>query len=165
MSDILFKTEDRVFGYRVAGICIRNGKVLLQTLKGGAPYAFPGGHVDFGESSQETLTREFREEADFSITVGDLKWVAEIFFPWENRSWQQICLYYLVEITGEIPQEETIPVHDHLGGWDFDLIYRWVPLEEVKDLPVHPQKAKELLFSLQGGVQHFVSREQETKGL
>ena len=28
--DILFKTEDYVFSYRVAGICIQNGKVLLQ---------------------------------------------------------------------------------------------------------------------------------------
>lgn len=30
MSDILFKTDDYVFSYRVAGICIQNGRVLLQ---------------------------------------------------------------------------------------------------------------------------------------
>lgn len=28
--DILFHTEDYVFSYRAAGICVQNGKVLLQ---------------------------------------------------------------------------------------------------------------------------------------
>lgn len=30
MSDILFKGDDYVFSYRVAGICIHDGRVLLQ---------------------------------------------------------------------------------------------------------------------------------------
>ena len=30
MSDILLKTDDYVFSYRAAGICIQNGMVLLQ---------------------------------------------------------------------------------------------------------------------------------------
>lgn len=29
-KDILFKTEEYVFSYRVGGILIRNGKILLQ---------------------------------------------------------------------------------------------------------------------------------------
>ena len=42
--DILFKTEDWVFSYRVAGICVQNGKVLLQTTTGeDRSFAFPGG--------------------------------------------------------------------------------------------------------------------------
>ena len=31
LMDILFKTEDWVFSYRVAGICVHEGRVLLQT--------------------------------------------------------------------------------------------------------------------------------------
>ena len=30
MTDILFCTDSYVFSYRVAGVCIQNGKVLLQ---------------------------------------------------------------------------------------------------------------------------------------
>lgn len=30
MSDILFKTDDHIFSYRVAEICVQNSKVLLQ---------------------------------------------------------------------------------------------------------------------------------------
>ncbi len=31
--DILFRTEEYVFSCRVAGICVQNGKMLLQKLK------------------------------------------------------------------------------------------------------------------------------------
>ena len=30
MSDILFKTDDYIFSYRVGGLLIRDGKVLMQ---------------------------------------------------------------------------------------------------------------------------------------
>ena len=99
MSDILFKTEDGVFSYRVAGICVQNGKVLLQKATNDPGFAFPGGHAAFGETNAETLKREFKEEIGGDISVGELKWVGEVFFPWGNRPCHQICLYYSVEIT------------------------------------------------------------------
>lgn len=58
--DILFKTDEYVFSYRVAGICIQNGKVLLQKPSNDTAYAFPGGHVAFGETNAQTLVREFQ---------------------------------------------------------------------------------------------------------
>lgn len=42
MTDILFKTDDYIFSYRVAGICVQNGKVLLQKPTNDDGYAFPG---------------------------------------------------------------------------------------------------------------------------
>ena len=104
--DILFKTEEYIFSYRVAGICINNGKVLLQKPTNDNAFAFPGGHVEFGETNAQTLIREFKEEIGVDISVGDLKWVAEIFFPWGNKPCHQICLYYIVDITSNnIPLE------------------------------------------------------------
>ncbi|MEG1559837.1 MAG: hypothetical protein RRY79_01780 [Clostridia bacterium] len=50
MSDILFKTEDYIFNYRLAGICIQYGKVLLQKPTNDNGYAFSDGHVAFGET-------------------------------------------------------------------------------------------------------------------
>lgn len=44
MKDIFFKTEDYIFSYRVAGILIHNGKIILQRPVNGTGYAFPGGH-------------------------------------------------------------------------------------------------------------------------
>ena len=42
--DILFKNDDFVFSYRVGGILIHKGKILLQRPKNDA-YAIIGGHV------------------------------------------------------------------------------------------------------------------------
>lgn len=53
MGDILFHTGDGVFSYRVAGICIHEGRVLLQTTTGeDRSFAFPGGHAVFGETNE-----------------------------------------------------------------------------------------------------------------
>ena len=159
--DILFKREDGVFSYRVAGICVQNGRVLLQTTTGeDRSFAFPGGHVAFGETNGETLIREFREEIGADVSVGELKWVAEIFFPWGDKLCHQICLYYLVELRDSgIPMDGAFLGKEHLEGRKFDLEFHWVPIGEVGKLEVYPTQAPELLKKLHEGVQHFVYRE------
>lgn len=161
MADILFKTPDWVFSYRVAGICVHNGRVLLQTTTGeDKSFAFPGGHVAFGETHAETLKREFREEIGAEVSVGELKWVAEVFFPWGDRPCQQICLYYLVTIEdAAIPMEGTFLGKEHLEGRNFDLEFHWVPIEEASKREIYPVNARELLEKLDGGVQHFLYKE------
>ena len=162
MADILFKTEDWVFSYRVAGICVENGKVLLQTTTGeDRSFAFPGGHVEFGQTNVQTLIREFKEEIDADITVGDLKWVAEVFFPWGKKPCHQICLYYMVELQNpEIPREGMFLGEEHMEGRNFDLEFHWIPVEQVKELEVYPTNVKELMGKLDEGVQHFIYREE-----
>lgn len=160
--DILFKTENAVFSYRVAGICVQDGKVLLQTTTGeDRSFAFPGGHVEFGETNAETLVREFKEEIGADIRVGELKWVAEVFFPWGDKPCHQICLYYMVSIEdANIPRDGVFLGKEHLEGRNFDLEFHWVPIEKVRDVEVYPTNARELMEKLDDGVQHFVYREE-----
>lgn len=159
--DLLFKMEEGVFSYRVAGICLRNGRVLLQTTTGeDRSFAFPGGHVSFGETNEQTLIREFREETGLDIRVGELKWVAEIFFPWGEKTCHQICLYYLVEVQDEsVTAEGKFIGREQLEGRNFDLEFHWIPIEQVKKLEVYPMQAAALLEKLDEGVQHFIYRE------
>ena len=67
MQDIIFSTEDFVFSYRVAGICVKNGKVLLQKPTNDTGCAFPGGHVEPGESFVRSAIREVKEETGLDI--------------------------------------------------------------------------------------------------
>ena len=67
--DILFHTDEYVFSYRVAGICIQKGKVLLQKPINDTAFAFPGGQVSLGETNAQTLEREFQEEIGVDICV------------------------------------------------------------------------------------------------
>lgn len=84
MADILFKTDDYIFYYRVGGVLIHNDKMHLQRVPGDDGYAFIGGHVAFGETTAETLVREFKEEIRADIKVERLLMVERISFLGEN---------------------------------------------------------------------------------
>jgi len=158
--DIKFQTEEYVFSYRVAGICIQNEKVLLQKPTNDTGFAFPGGHMAFGETNAQTLIREFKEEIGADISVGDLIWVGEIFFPWDNKLCHQICLFYIVNIQSDnIPTEGMFIGEEQIEERNFNIEFHWVPLEELKNIEIYPTDAPELIKKINHGVQHFIYRE------
>ena len=157
MPDLLFETPEFVFSYRVAGICIHNGKILLQKPTNDTGFSFPGGHVSYGETHEQTLVREFHEEIGAEISVGPLQWVGEIFFPWGKKPCQQICLYYLISITdSHTPRQGMFLAQEHLQGRDFELEFHWVPMENLQQIKVYPEGAAAYLKNMHSGVQHFV---------
>lgn len=131
--DILFKNDDFVFSYRVGGILIRNGKILLQRPKND-DYSIIGGHVAAMETSIETLKREFEEELHTKIEVDNLLAIGEIYFSWGKRPCHQICLYYNVHLVNyDIPLDGVFHGYDGLDDKRIDLDFCWVPLEDLKN--------------------------------
>lgn len=59
---ITFDRGNLRFSYRVAGVAIRDGKVLVQESLDGGFYFLPGGRAELQESAGETLRREMQEE-------------------------------------------------------------------------------------------------------
>lgn len=70
---------------RVAAAVIRDGNRIFATAKGYGPYKgqweFPGGKIEPGETPQEALIREIREELATEIRVGDLIETIEYDYP------------------------------------------------------------------------------------
>ena len=165
-GDILFKSEDWIFSYRVAGVLIHNGRILLQKPKGDDGYSLIGGHVAAMETTQKTLEREFMEELHASIDVGALCAVGEVFFPWGKRPCHQIALYYRVNLRepSEIPLEGVFHGYDDLGGERINLDFCWIDLKDLPALKVYPQELKGHLCAGETGVFHFVSDQLEQKG-
>jgi ADP-ribose pyrophosphatase YjhB (NUDIX family) len=160
MNDILFKTEEYIFSYRVAGIAIQNKKVLLQKPINDNGFAFPGGHVSFGETNEETLLREFKEEINAKIKVNDLKWIGELFFPWGNKPCHQICLYYLIDILDEsTPKDGMFYANESLSGENMKLEFHWIPISDFSRIDVYPLNVKELIKSINDGPKHFIYKE------
>ena len=161
-QDILFKTDDFIFSYRVAGLLIKNNKILLQRPISDTGYAIPGGHVSFGETNEETLIREFREEIGVDIKVENLKWVGEIFFPWGDKPCHQITLFYKVTLT----EDTQIPLHEEFYGIEkidntsFKLEFSWVDVKDVLNVELYPTDAKELLLNDTKEIKHFIYREE-----
>lgn len=70
---------------RVAAAVIREGDRIFATARGYGDYKggweFPGGKIEAGETAQEALAREIREELDTEILVGDLIDTIEYDYP------------------------------------------------------------------------------------
>ena len=161
MQDILFYTDEYVFSYRVAGVCLYNDSVLLQKPVGSNDYAFPGGHVGLGETNEQTIIREFKEEMGANIKVGNLKWIGELFFPWGDKKCHQICLYYEVEITDDrTPKSGFFTGLELHENKEFDIEFHWIPVEKTNEYQIYPIQASKWLRSSDKNVKHFIYTEE-----
>ncbi len=159
MGDIIYKMDEYVFSYRVAGLLIHKNRVLLQRLYNDTAYSLPGGHVAFGETNEKTLIREFYEEINANIRVNSLQWVGEIFFPWGNKPCHQICLFYEVELTDQesIPLEGKFCGTEQLEDKSFKLEFSWTDINQLDNIELYPVEAKAYLAKGFDCVKHFVS--------
>jgi 8-oxo-dGTP pyrophosphatase MutT (NUDIX family) len=97
------------FQMRAAAIAIRNGRVLVQNIKGESTVFLPGGRIEQGEESGETLVREMQEEFGHTVEVGDLVFVMESFYPSRAQLFHEVSLYYRIAVGDDFP-----PRHRHL---------------------------------------------------
>jgi 8-oxo-dGTP diphosphatase len=77
--------EDRMKTVKVVAAIIVHGDEIFATQRGYGEFAggweFPGGKVEAGESPQEALIREIKEELDTEIEVGKLVDTVEYDYP------------------------------------------------------------------------------------
>ena len=70
---------------RVVAAVIKDGDRIFATARGYGAFkggwAFPGGKIEPGETPQEALAREIKEELDTEISVGDLIDTVEYDYP------------------------------------------------------------------------------------
>lgn len=120
---------------RAAGILVHEGQLLLvRHEKGGKAYwLLPGGGVDYGETVEAGLKREFREEVGLDIGVGRLVMVHDSIPPDRHR--QVLNLYFLVTCPNPVIKVTQDQV---LKGAQFH------PFEAVRGLPVYPNVKTEL---------------------
>ena len=117
-----------------------NGKVVLQyrspeRYKKWSGYAFPGGHIEEGESLVESVIREVYEETGLTITAPKLVAVKD-WEPDEGGRYIVFC-YKATEFTGQLRSSEEGEVSwvekDQLEN--LDLSYDMLPLLEVMEDP------------------------------
>ena len=117
-----------------------NGKVVLQyrspeRYKKWSGYAFPGGHIEEGESLAESVIREVYEET--GLTIADPKLVAVKDWPLEDGGRYIVFCYKATEFTGQLRSSDEGEVSwvekDQLEK--LDLSYDMLPLLEVMEDP------------------------------
>ena len=153
MKDWHFRDASSICLFRSAGILIRNGKMLVQCDQG--VYAIPGGHVKIGETSEQTLVREYKEETGAEIVCERLLWVEETFWKWENRDAHGIVFYYLISLKNDdMPDNCFVSQKDNCT-----IALTWVPLEEIKKLEIYPTFIKNEIHRIPKNTMHMISVE------
>jgi len=106
------------FNLRVYGILINEKKQVLvsdEYIRGNYYTKFPGGGLEFGEGTRDCLVREFMEEMNLKVEVGDHIYTTDYFqLSAFNPEHQIISIYYYVTALEEIK----VPLRDKL--FDFD---------------------------------------------
>ena len=117
-----------------------NGKVVLQyrspeRYKKWSGYAFPGGHIEEGESLAESVIREVYEET--GLTIADPKLVAVKDWSLDEGGRYIVFCYKATKFSGQLRSSEEGEVSwvekDQLE--QLDLSYDMLPLLEVMEDP------------------------------
>lgn len=134
--DLTLKTEKGIFNHRVAAVITQNHKLLAQKNVKTDEYYLVGGRVRFGESSEEALVREIKEE--LGVSVSDFKplWINECFFIDEGRRFHEIGMYYLVDIRNtDFNKYETVfETHEDSRT----NTYEWLETDKLDQVTLYP---------------------------
>ena len=149
IKDWIFSDERRICRFRVAGLLLRNNHLLVQKDKSNS-YAIPGGHVSFGETSENALIREFREEIGIDIQICRLIWVEENFWKCGKKDAHNISFYYLVT------QKDETALSDTFVSLDNNYVtIQWVSFDDLKKIEIYPEYIKYKITSISENIEHF----------
>ena len=107
-----------MFNIRVYGILINEQRQVLvsdEYIRGGYFTKFPGGGLEFGEGTRDCLKREFIEEMNLNVDIGDHIYTTDFFqMSAFNAQHQIVSIYYFAKAL------ETIKVPLRQKPFDFD---------------------------------------------
>jgi 8-oxo-dGTP diphosphatase len=95
-----------MFNLRIYGILINEKSQVLvsdEWIRGNYYTKFPGGGLEFGEGTRDCLRREFMEEMNLKVEVGDHIYTTDYFqMSAFNPAHQIISVYYFAKALEEI---------------------------------------------------------------
>jgi 8-oxo-dGTP pyrophosphatase MutT (NUDIX family) len=152
---ISFATTQGHFNYRVAGVALDGGRVLVQGERAGSFWTLPGGRAEMLECSPATLRREMHEELGVDVAVGRLLWLVENFFEHAGTPYHELGLYYAMSLPADHP---LAAAQGDFPGTEREtpLIFRWQPLEALAGLPLLPAFLVDALASPPASTGHVV---------
>jgi len=145
------------FNYRVAGVAIVDGHVLVCREDDDDYCMLPGGRVEMGEPSGLSLVREIAEEMDMVGTVGPMLFTSESFYGRVGERFHELGFIYALQLPAHLRPGGTQPflVREDEGHL---LQFSWLPLEgaALTEARLLPPWLPERLRRLSGQPEHVV---------
>jgi ADP-ribose pyrophosphatase YjhB (NUDIX family) len=146
------------FQMRAAGIALEDGYVLIHRAVHEDFWTLPGGRVEQGDTSIETIRREMREELLVEAEIGPLAIVVESFFNDIGQQFHEIGFYYTMRLPIGFSRLRGDVCHTILDG--VRLEFRWVPADvsSLVEWKLFPEPLRPYIAS-PGPLLHIVDRE------
>ncbi|KHE66859.1 NUDIX hydrolase, partial [Halobacillus sp. BBL2006] len=141
--DVRYEVGKQRFNYRAAGVLMENGHVLFHKQKGDTYWALPGGGIEMGEKSEDSVVREMEEELGYEVDVVQTLWIAENFFEYNGKDYHELGFYHLLKTDQNHFQQE--PFYGLEGE---RLIYQWLPIAQLQNFHLQPTFLSERLKDL-----------------
>ncbi|WP_186323262.1 NUDIX domain-containing protein [Bacillus nitratireducens] len=129
-----------------------HSKVLVQCDLSETFYRFPGGSIEFGETTKEAIMRELMEEYDLKIDVQELAVVNEHIFEWNNEKGHHGTLIHWGTVKERVTNEIRHKEHE-------DIILIWKSIEQLKNKPTYPDGIVSYLEDNKRNIVHFIIKD------
>ena len=150
--DIRIRESDAQFTLRAAALIIDNDRLLLVRDNAHDSYYTPGGKVRMGESSQQAVLREIKEETGCTFTLDRLVFVQERLFTFDQKRHHEICFYYLLHLP-----DHSLPHGTHTDQ-PFESLH-WLHIGNLSKHKIVPSFLCERINNLPDQPQHIIANE------
>ena len=135
--DMTFEMDGRWLNIRVAALFVHDGRLLAMN-DGKAPFLYlPGGRLHFGESLEDAIMREVREEVQIEPEIIRPIRISENFFESVKHPGEQtheLCTYFLMDVPEELIERGSTFITEEEQTDTF----RWIPFEELPNTGIMP---------------------------
>lgn len=146
--DISFKNGNEKFNYRVCAVILHGGKILAMHDERSPYFYLPGGRVKLGETAEDAVIREVREELGITAKIDRPLWLNQGFFKEDvdGLQYHEICIYFLMDIsdTDLLSKGEKFFLSEGKHRHTFE----WLQWEQLEDEYFYPIFIKKEIFHL-----------------
>lgn len=157
--DISYISGLKKFNYRVCAVIVSEGRLLAMRDERSPYYYLPGGRVKLGESAEEAIARELKEELAIDAELVRPLWVCQSYFneDVDGLDYHELCVYFLADVSEtDLPgrgngftQEEGSRIHR----------FEWIPFGRLDSEYLYPLFIKKRIFSLPQSLELITERE------
>lgn len=150
---ISFDSPSGHFHLRAVAVCWRDDHLLIHQAVGDIFWSLPGGRIDMGESSAQTIMREMREELLVTAQVGVLLATIEVIDQRpQGGVFHEVGFYYAVtmpDLAWQATPFRGPESHNPVDFW-------WCPRQRLSEIAMLPQCVKTIFTHGDGIYRHIV---------
>ena len=155
---VMFSNGEVTFMYRVGGIAVHDGRLLVEhNVKHDFCFA-PGGRVEYGENAVQALSRELDEEFGGGVQIGRLVVFYDLLFELDGIRYQEVGLCFLLELH---PDHPILGREGRFEAAEPDLVYEWMSLDDLEEAELFPRFLRQLVRDIPQTPKYVVESEFE----